>query len=59
MAFNGMRFHENAFPQKTLQRNAFHEMQENHDGKKSKKPRLLVISVGRIARQQILDISAG
>ena len=32
-------------------------MQENNDGEKVRKPRLLVLSVGRIARQQLLDIS--
>ena len=35
-----------------------HEMQESHDEEKPSKPRLIIISVGRIARQEALDISA-
>ena len=61
-------FQRNAFPQKRVStkgfstkcfpRNAFQEMQENHDGEKERKPRLLILSVRLISRQQILDISA-
>ena len=61
-------FQQNTFPRKyfptkgfskiCFQRNAFHEMQENNDGEKSLKPGLLILSVGRIERQQLLDISA-
>ena len=54
-----MRFHENAFPWKAFQQNAIHELQENHDEVKAWKPRLLILSVGRIAPQHMLDISAG
>ena len=36
----------------------FHKMQENHDEEKSSKPRLLILSVRRIERQELLDISA-
>ena len=36
----------------------FHEMQENQDEEKESKPRLLILSVGRIARQELLNISA-
>ena len=46
-AFNEMRFHENDFPRKAFQQNAFHEMQEKYDGVKERNPRLLIISVGR------------
>ena len=53
-----MRFRENAFLRKALQRNAFHKIQEKHDGEKSRKPRLLIPYVGRIAQQQLLDILA-
>ena len=53
-----MRFRENAFQQKAFQRNAFHEMQEKHDGEKARKPRLLIISMGSSVQQQLLDISA-
>ena len=34
----------------------FHEMQEKHDEEKSSKPRLLILSVGRISRKELLDI---
>ena len=44
------------FQQDTFPRNAFHEIQEKHDGEKSRKPRLLIFSVGHIVRQQIIDI---
>ena len=57
MAFNKMRFHENAFPRKAFQRNAFHEIQEKHNGKKQGNLGYSLFSVGRIARQQLLDIS--
>ena len=57
-AFNEMRFHENDFPQKAFPQNDLHKMQEKHDEEKARNPRLLILSVGRIARQQILDISA-
>ena len=57
-AFNEIRFHENCFPRKAFQQNAFHEMQEKHDGEKVRNPRLRILSVGRIAWQQLLDISA-
>ena len=53
-----MRFRENAFPRKAFPRNDLHEMQEKYDEEKARNPRLLILSVGRIARQQILDISA-
>ena len=53
-----MSFHENAFPQKAFQRNAFHEIQEKDDGEKVRKPMLLILYVGRIAQQQLFDISA-
>ena len=52
MAFNEMCFHEKDFPQKGFQQNDFHKMQKKHNGEKVRKPRLLIISVGR------LDISA-
>ena len=56
-------FQRNAFPRKCFSTkgfstNAFHKIQEKHDGEKARKPRLLILSVGRIARQQLLDISA-
>ena len=35
----------------------FHEIQEKHDEEKASKPRLLILSVGRIARQELLDIT--
>ena len=38
--------------------NAFHKMQEKRDGEKSRKPWLIIISVGRIALQELIDISA-
>ena len=57
MAFNVMRFHKNTFPRKAFQWNDFHEIQENHDGEKARKPRLLILSVGHIAWQHLLDIS--
>ena len=49
--FKEMCFHENAFPQKVFQHIAFYKMQEKHNGGKESKPRLLLISVGCIARQ--------
>ena len=36
----------------------FHEMQEKQDEEKSRKPGLLILYVGYIAWQQILDITA-
>ena len=36
----------------------FHKMQEKHDEDKASKPRLLILFVGHIARQELLDISA-
>ena len=42
-----MRFHENPF----------HEMQLKHDEDKASKPRLLVLFVGCIVRQELLDVS--
>ena len=36
----------------------FHEMQEKNDEDKSSKPRLLIIFVGHIIWQELLDISA-
>ena len=51
-----MRFHENNFLQKAFQRNAFHKIQEKHDGEKVRKPRLFIISMERIVQQQLLDI---
>ena len=36
----------------------YHEMQEKHNEDKANKPWLLIIYVGRIVRQQLLDISA-
>ena len=53
-----MRFHKNTFPLNSFPRNASHEMQEKHDQEKERKPRLLILSVGCIARQKLLDISA-
>ena len=53
-----MRFHKNAFPQKYFPRIAFHEMQENQNGGKSRKPRLIIIYVGHIKPQQLLENSA-
>ena len=47
-----MLFHER------LSKNDFHEIQEKHDEEKARKPRLLILSVECIARQQLLDISA-
>ena len=41
-----MCFNENTFPRKDFQQNAFHKIQENHDGEKARKPRLLILSVG-------------
>ena len=57
-----MRFHEKffspkGFSTKCFQQNAFEEMQEKYDEEKSWKPRLIILSVGRIARKQLLDIS--
>ena len=51
-------FPRKCFPRKGFQQNAFQEMQEHHDGEKVRNPWLLIISVGHIARQQLLDISA-
>ena len=53
-----MRFYENSFPRKAFPQNAFHEMQEKHNGEKIKESKLNILSMGRIARQQLLDISA-
>ena len=48
-----MLFHEIIF-NKIL----FHEMQENHYEEKSSEPQLLIIFVGRIVLQELLDNSA-
>ena len=57
-----MLFRERIFNEmistKCFQKNVFHEMYGKHDGGKVRKPGLLIIYVGRIARQQLLDISA-
>ena len=37
---------------------SFHKMQEKHDEDKASKSRLLIIFVGRIVQQDLLDISA-
>ena len=51
-------FSTKGFSKKCFPQNAFHKIQENHDGEKSRKPRLLIPYVGRIAQQQLLDILA-
>ena len=56
-AFNEMRFNKKYLLQKYYQRNAFNKMQEKPDGEKASKTRLLIISVERIARSHLLDIS--
>ena len=53
MLFHEIIFHEKAFPKRF-----FHKMQVNHDEEKSSKPQLLIMFVGRIVRQELLDISA-
>ena len=56
--FNEIFFHVNAVPRKAFTQKYFHEMQEKQNEKKAKKPWLLIPSVGRIARQHIIAISA-
>ena len=46
------------FHKKLFHEMIFHKMQEKHDEDKASKPWLLIRSVGRIARQHQLDISA-
>ena len=36
----------------------FHKMKEKHDEYKASEPRLLILFVGRIVLQDLLDISA-
>ena len=36
----------------------FHEMQENNDEYKASKPQLLIISLVRIVRKELIDISS-
>ena len=56
-AFPWKYFSAKGFSTKCFQRNAFHEMHEKYDGGKVRNPRLLIFSVGRIARQQLLGVS--
>ena len=43
-------FTTKGFSNKCFQQNVLHKIQEKHDGEKARKPRLLIISVGRYCK---------
>ena len=51
-------FQQNALTQIIFHKMLSHDMQENHDEEKTSKPWLIIIFVGGIVRQELLDISA-
>ena len=57
-AFNECVSTKKLFHERLLHDRIFQKMQEKNDEEKSSNPRLLIVSVGGISRQEILDISA-